>query len=489
MLEFRILGPLEVVGDGGALRLGGLRQRATLAILLLNANRVVPIERLADDLYAGEPPVSAVKQVQRQVSDLRKQPELAHAIETRSPGYLVHVDAGQLDLTAFERLVAEAADADPARAAALLRQALALWHGPPLADVAYESFALAAVARLEELQLAALERRIDADLALGRHGELVGELEQLAAEHPVRERFRAPLMLALYRAGRQTDALHVYREARETLVSEFGIEPTTALQDLERRILRHDPALAGAERVEPDRSVLAVATADAGLVQLAALTAPLAGWDVIAVRLVEREADLAGAVAAVKGVGARGAAFTTEDPADDLVRLAATWDVDAVLVSGEVGPEVDRRCPADLGRVSGPPVQWDTGDGVFVPFGGREQDWAALELGAWLAAGAAVPLRLLGARAARGRRDASRLLANASIAVQQVVGVVADPLLVEPTPEALVDAVQPATVVVAGERTPLASPGRPLVLAHPGPRPGVLAPRGSATRFSWSLGG
>ena len=309
LLEFRILGPLEVGDERGQIRLGGPKQRATLAILLLNANRVVPIDRLADELYAGEPPVSAVKQVQRHISDLRKQPGLADAIETRSPGYVARVAHAQLDLLAFERLAGEAADADPRRAAELLRAALALWRGPALADLRYESFAQPAIERLEELRVAAVEQRIDADLALGRHADLVGELEQLVAEHPLYERFRAQLMLALYRSGRQTDALGTYRAAREALVSEFAIEPTPALQELERRILQQDPGLVLERVAQPGGAVLAAATDQAALGRLAALIGPLAEAERILVWLVEDEARLPAAVAAVKAAsGALGAA-------------------------------------------------------------------------------------------------------------------------------------------------------------------------------------
>ena len=179
MLDFRILGPLEVVTEAGHVRLGGLKRRATLAILLLNANRVVSVDRLADDLYAGAAPVTAVTQVQRQISDLRKLLGTAQTVETRAPGYVLRLTSEQLDLQRFERLTAEAtrslAAGEPQRAADLLREALALWRGPALSDLAFESFAQPAIERLEEIRLAALEQRIDADLALGRHAELVGE--------------------------------------------------------------------------------------------------------------------------------------------------------------------------------------------------------------------------------------------------------------------------------------------------------------------------
>jgi DNA-binding SARP family transcriptional activator len=230
MLEFRILGPLEVAGEQGPIPLGGPRQLATLAILLLSANRVVSVERLADDLYAGAAPVTAVTQVQRQISELRKALGSASVIDTRSPGYVIRISHEQLDLDRFERQTEEAGRAlergEAELAADLLRAALGLWRGAPLADLAYESFAQTAIERLEEIRLAALEQRIEAELALGRHGELVGELEQLVFEHPLRERFRGQLMLALYRSGRQAEALEVYRKTRAALVDEFGIEPT-----------------------------------------------------------------------------------------------------------------------------------------------------------------------------------------------------------------------------------------------------------------------
>ena len=211
MLEFRILGPLEVVGDEGPISLGGPKQRATLAILLLNANRVVSVERLADDLYAGAAPVTAVTQVQRQISELRKALG-ASTIETRAPGYVIRLAPEQLDLKRFERHAEEASQsarhggcAQPQRVSSRMRSSSGA--GAPLADLAHEPFAQISIERLEEIRLAALEQRIDAELALGSHAQLVGELEELVAEHPLRERFRGQLMLALYRSGRQAEAL------------------------------------------------------------------------------------------------------------------------------------------------------------------------------------------------------------------------------------------------------------------------------------------
>lgn len=528
MLEYRILGPLEVA-DNGVVELGGPRQRATLALLLLNANRVVSVERLADDLYAGAAPVTALKQVQRQISDLRKVLGAGSTIETRSPGYTIRLAPEQLDLTLFERLTAEAFDApEPERIAALLRRALDLWRGPPLADLTYEAFAQAPIERLEDLRLAALEGRIDADLALGRHAGLVGEVEELLVQYPLRERFWAQLMLALYRSGRQAEALDAYRRARELLVGELGIEPGRELQQLERGILAQDPALATQPTAAPEsstaagRGVLAVAPDEDRLAAPLSVAEPLAGSgrELIVTCLLTDERELPRAAAAVNvlceavdGV-ARAAAFTSADVAADIVRLATVYDVELVLLPAPDGldgvslprdlAEILERSPTDVAVVSGRAADWAAGGGVFVPFGGAEHDWAALELGAWLAAAASAPLRLLGTRGDphSGRRDASRLLASASLAVQGLSGVRSEPLLVEASEAALAAAVEPATIVIAGisprwraegigasRRVLLGRAAPPVVLVRGGLRPGGLAPPDSRTRFTWSLAG
>jgi DNA-binding SARP family transcriptional activator len=250
-MEFLILGPLEASDDGRKLPLGGAKQRALLALLLLHANEVVPSDRLIDELWAGARPPNAAKSLTVAVSRLRKTLESRHSaseqnslLVTRAPGYELRLAPGQLDLNRFERLLAEARTAtDPATAAETLQTALALWRGPPLADLAYESFAQAHIARLEELRLAALEERLRADLELGRHADLVGELESLVAEYPLRERFHGQLMLALYRSGRQAEALEAYRAARLRLTEELGIEPSRELRELQEAILRQETAL------------------------------------------------------------------------------------------------------------------------------------------------------------------------------------------------------------------------------------------------------
>jgi len=242
-MEFRILGPLEVVADGGGLvTLAAAKQRALLAILILSANEPVSSDRLIEELWSGRPPASAKKVLQTYVSKLRRALG-SGALVTQPPGYALRIAPEALDHHRFEHLVAEARECDPPNAARLLREALALWRGQALADFVYEPFAQREIARLEELRLAALEARIDADLALGLQAELVGELEALTSEHPLGEHLRGQLMLALYRSGRQAEALAVYRDARGVLVEELGVEPGPALQELERAILRHDVAL------------------------------------------------------------------------------------------------------------------------------------------------------------------------------------------------------------------------------------------------------
>ena len=276
-MRFRILGPLEVASGDRVLPAGGAKQRALLAILLLSANEVVPADRLIEGLWGERPPESGRTALQVRVSQLRKTLGSTGAqIVTREPGYVIQLEEEQLDLHVFERLIGEADAAEPAIAVDKLREALSLWRGPPLADLYYESFAQPAIARLEELRLAAIEKRIDADLALGRHAALIAELEALVGEHPLRERLRAQLMLALYRADRQAEALDAYQRTRARLSEELGLEPGLRLRTLHAQILNQDPSLlptqvppsrhadTGEERVEPTpdlpRSLLLTST-------------------------------------------------------------------------------------------------------------------------------------------------------------------------------------------------------------------------------------
>jgi DNA-binding SARP family transcriptional activator len=266
-MEFRVLGPLEARREGRQLPLGGSKQRALLATLLVHANEVLSSDRLIDVLWGERPPASAAKALHVYVSQLRKLFDPTRATGTRegllvtaSSGYMLRLENEELDLQRFMRLREEArqalADDEPAEAGRLLRDALELWRGAALADLANEPFARDEAARLEELRLSTFEARIEADLRVGRHADLVGELEALVADHPFRESLRGRLMLALYRSGRQAEALDTYQDARRALVDELGIEPGRPLRELHQAILRQDPSLELAS-VHPPEAVAA----------------------------------------------------------------------------------------------------------------------------------------------------------------------------------------------------------------------------------------
>ena len=512
------------------LTLGGGRQRALLAILLLHANEAVSADRLIDDLWGQSPPATARKIVQLYVSRLRK--ELGNGrLVSRSPGYMLCVERSELDLARFESLLGEASRTGPGSAAPKLRDALALWRGPPLADFAYEPFARAEIARLEELRWAAREQRIDADLATGRHAELIGELEALIAEHPLRERLRAQLMLALYRSGRQAEALDAYRHTRRELSDQLGLEPGEQLKRLEQAILRQDPALdladdrpdppAATQAPPPERSLLIVPGALGGAEALIRLAEPLASSqpprELVIAALVET-GELGVATAALadlraallnEGLTVRTAAFSSPSRGRDVVRLASREDVDLLLIEaprgglgGEAGVILDE-APCDVAMLAEAGGTLRAGP-VVVPFGAAWHDWAALELGARVARAAGAPLRLIGATAdgVPAGRDASRVLADASLIVQRTMGVVAEPLLANPGRKGVIALAGEAGLLVVGlsERWRLEGLGRvrgelaeappaPTVFVRRGPRPGGLSPAETRTRFSWSLTG
>ena len=337
-MRYRILGPLEIDRDGVPVGVPAAKQRTLLGALLLHSGEVLSTERLVDELWGENPPATATKTIQVYVSQLRKLLG-EDAIATRPPGYALRLDGAELDAGLFEQLIREARQADgPAAAATLYREALSLWRGPALDDVAFLSVTRHEVERLEDLRLAALTERIDCDLALGRHARLVGELQALAAENLVHERFVAQLMLALYGSGRQAEALEAYRAHRRRLQDELGIEPDEDIRRLETQILRHDPAVAppagapdrgfpaerGASR-RRGRILLLAAVAAAALAAVAALiVAAVEGGDDAAplelvpgsVGLVDPEAnELVRVVpvgkeprAMVAGVGSRGVA-------------------------------------------------------------------------------------------------------------------------------------------------------------------------------------
>ena len=254
-MDFRVLGPLEVSSERGAVHLGGPKPRAVLAVLLLHANEPVSSARLVEAVWGEEETPVRRKSLQVSVSRLRKALGDPDVVATKGTTYEVRVRPGELDAERFESLVEEGrralASGQAEQAAASLREGLALWRGPPLADLAVESIAETDVARLEEQRLDALETRVEADLAAGRHGALVGELRQLVADNPTRERLAGQLMLALYRCGRQAEALEAFRSARQTLVDEIGVEPGPELRRLHEAILRQDDAL-DAPRARPD---------------------------------------------------------------------------------------------------------------------------------------------------------------------------------------------------------------------------------------------
>ncbi len=322
MLEFRILGPLEVVERDQPVVLGGPKQRALLAVLLLHRNQVVSNDRLVDALWGEHPPPSAPTTVRVYVSNLRKTLG-GEVLLTRAGGYVVSLGAAQVDADRFEALISEAraalGEGDALRARELLETALGLWRGEPLADLSYEPFAQVDIARLVEARLGAVEDRIEADLMLGRHRHLVAELEALVERYPTRERLLGCLMLALYRCGRQVDALAVYRRGRDKLGDELGLEPGPELRSLELGILNHDPGLKAPHRSErearlarrsrPGRgrvlmaaggALLLVAATSAGIVEMTGTKSVLARPNTVAA--IDTRS---GRVTAVVGVGAR----------------------------------------------------------------------------------------------------------------------------------------------------------------------------------------
>jgi len=490
--DFRLLGPFEASEEGRPLALPPGKPSALLARLLLDAGRVVSAEALVDALWAV-PPASAPKVLQAHVSQLRKVLG-RERIETHPPGYRLVADPGEVDLRRFETLTETGyAVREPARRAELLREALSLWRGPALAEFRQEPFALGAARRLAELRLTALERRIEAELELGEHARLAGELEELVAEEPLREPLRAALMLALYRSGRQAEALERYREGRRALVEQLGIEPGPALQELERAILRQDPRL---NEVAPTGEPVRGPVIGVGA-HLVELLAPLCadGRELVLVELASDATELAAVARRLEEARAdralvRTACFTSDRPREDLARLANEQAAELLVVSAVEQLPKTALCDVALVQAGS-----SVGAGsVLVPFGGGREEWAALELGAWLARAHGLPLRLLGTEATGGRRDASRTLAAASLALQRFAGTAAEPVLVEPGPEGVLGQ-EGAMIVASLPPGPLDATRRamaeraevPVLLVRAGPKPGGLAPDRTLTRFSWSL--
>jgi DNA-binding SARP family transcriptional activator len=546
-LAFGVLGPLEVTRGTESLTPSAARQRALLALLLLNANNVVSADRLIDELWGDDAPATATSALQVHVSQLRRvlEPKRTRGdayelVVTRAPGYLIRIAPEQLDLLRFERLVADGAqalgDGRAQEAAAVLHDAFALWRGPALADLLYEAFAQVPAARLEELRLAALERRIEADLACGQHAGLIGELQQLCAAHPLLEGFAAQLMLALYRSGRQAEALDVYQKTRSVLVDELGIDPGPALQRLERDILLQDegldlvqdPVRAGSA-VVARRAILVLADGGERFAGALALAEQLVLGEpphelVLAQLLGSDEGDrLPDAAASLgqrreeleeHGVSPRVAVFTSSAYVEDVVRLASRSEIDLLLLPARGGVLVDgslddildsllRQILCDVAFVvAREPESTGIEGPILVPFGGGEHEWAALELGAWLAGSSGRPLHLLGtaAESESAMRDASRLLADAGLLIQRASGVAPVPRLVAPGHEGVVEAAADGGLLVIGLSERWSDEGLgptrwaiarsvsvPVVFVRRGVRPGGLAPDASATRFGWSV--
>jgi DNA-binding SARP family transcriptional activator len=521
-VDYRILGPLEVSHEGRDVPVSGVRQRRLLADLLLHAGEVVSTDRLLEDVWEDEPPAAGATALRVRISQLRRTlPRGPQVVQTRAPGYVLVVDAGALDVRRFEHLLADGeralAHADPGAAVRALDEALGLWRGPPLAELGGARFAEVAIARLEELRLAALELRMEAALAAGRHAAAVAELRALVAQHPLRERLCGQLMVALYRDGRQAEALDAYRATRRRLVEELGIEPGPQLRAVERQVLGHDArldrapvrparlrrvlvALPGAPWLRTaaedlarhaDEELLMVAMPD-GADRLARVSAELNG---------ERERLLH------DGVAARVAAFTSTCPERDLCRVAIEQEAALVILdatgrSPTALRQVLSGSPCDVAFLAAPPpVAATPATSVLVPFGGHEHDWAAVETAAWLAASRGWVLRLLGVREGR-RRDASRLLANASLALQRGLGIAAEAALVAPGAAGVIAAATGSGALVVGvsnrwsreglgvTRATLAAEAPvPVLFVRGGIRPGGLAPASALTRFTWSLSG
>jgi DNA-binding SARP family transcriptional activator len=486
VIEYRVLGPFEVAVDGHAAAIPAGKPAALLARLALEPGRVVSAGALVDALWI-DPPPSAAKLVQVHVSKLRKALP-RDAVETVGTGYRV---SGSTDLARFEELVAAAAD-QPAARAEQLAAALALWRGPALAEFGDEPFAVAAARRLEELRLHALESRIDAQLELGEEERAIPELEALVAAEPLRERPLRQLMLALYRTGRQADALARYREGRRRIVEELGIEPGPALQELERAILRHAPELA---REAAGAKLGPIVCAGAELVPMfAPLCAP--GQELVVVEVVEGE-ELAERSAALAALEARTAAFTSAAPGEDLARFAAVQDAELLAVAQQLAPPdyeallAAATCtlvlvPSPRGFVADAPV--------LVPFAGDEDEWAALELGGSLARAHDVPLRLVGSEAGANRRDASKLLASASLTLQRFTGAVAEPVLVPRGAEGILR--ERASAIVTSLPAAKLDPTRrelverapvPVLLVRGALGADTLAPAHTLTRYGWTL--
>ncbi len=482
MLALRILGPLDVERDGARVRLGGAKQQAVLALLLLEDGRPVSSTRLIDGLWGASPPPSAAKAVQLYVSQLRKLLG-SDAIETRGDSYALNVAGATVDLREFERLAgdgrAQAGAGRPEAAARLFAEADAIWRGEPLAGLDDPGL-VAPRQRLDELRLLAHEMWIDARLALGHHADLVPELTMLARRHPLRERLHEQLMLALYREGRQADALETCRRLRDRLRDELGLEPHARVRDLERAILRQDASLDAPPSLHGARTVV-VAAADPEPV--VALLAPLArsiGAELVILAPVGSSDEVAAASARLepfRSSDVRVAAFVTDDAVRDVGRLARDDGAEVVVVAGQDAPPLACDVAVLVGALETP-----IAGEVSVLFGGSTEDWRAVELAAVLARAHGVPLRLVGVV------DAGALLARAALVVQRFAGIATVPT---PFVDGRLHEAVAGSIAVAGSaaaaRVSVGELGVPVLVLRAGVRPGLLAPPETMTMFRWSL--
>jgi DNA-binding SARP family transcriptional activator/class 3 adenylate cyclase len=542
-VDVRLLGPVEVAVAGSTVPIGAAKQRLILALLALRAGEMLSSDVLVDLIWGSRPPATATKALQVYISELRHRIEPDRSapivIVSQPPGYRFGLEADKTDLGRFEDLWERArsaiADDDAELAARLLGEALGLWRGRPLADLAYEPAILSDAARLEEKRLACLEDRIEADLQLGRHAALVPELEALVREHPLRERLRGQHMLALYRCGRQADALVAYQQAREALVEQLGIDPSPAIVKLERLILQQDrslelaPKSAGASPVEPsseERIVMVVSQSSDDVEGLLRVAAPLArtGFSIVLGRVLEyaQGVDVTARLGDVtrrlvehrerlveQGISTRVAAFASRDRGPDLVKLAVQQGAELILVDGTaalregssgVFQEIVDDAPCDVATLVAD-GSGRTGDSIIVPFGGSQHDWAALELAALLSRAERKRLVLAGAEGTTtDDPDASRMLASASLILQRVSGIVAEPVLIERGAQGLLELAANAHLILVGIAPSYRDRGlgetryqiamhapAPALFVRRGTRPGVLSPNRTMTRFSWSL--
>ena len=528
-IEYRLLGPLEVLGDGRPAKLAGPRQPAVLVCLLTRPNSVVPVARLVDYLWGETPRQTAANAAQSYVCSCARRsaatPSRPAARAMRS-GSSPTRSTSPASNGSFHRATSRSTRAGRPRRATTLREALSLWRGARSPTSPRSRPIAPIVDRLEDLRVLALERRLEADLDCGRHAEVVAEAGELAEAHPLREGPRRLHMLALYRSGRQAEALDAYRRARETLVAELGLEPGAGLQGLERATLQQDASLEReacipgrrAEPRPPARSSSSTSPPDRSTGSSSSgrrLRSPFRHASRCAIQTVPDADELASAGTALRavrsalldrGVDARAAVFTSLLPGADLARLAGEQDADLILAGAPEQLLEDGRllgllthAPCDVGVVVG--HAGEPGD-VFVAFSGGEHDWAAVELGAWFARSSGSRLLLAGASVGPEGRDASRLLASASMAVQRGLGVDAEPALVPPSPPHSSRRRRAPASLASGSPTAGAATGSgatrnalatraegPTILARRGVRPGALAPRRAETRYTWTIAG